>query len=32
VFMVAPLSAAAKRWVNVAAAEKGDGVWSCDHI
>jgi GNAT superfamily N-acetyltransferase len=32
VFMVAPLSAAAKRWVNVAAGEKGDGVWSCDHI
>ena len=32
VFMVAPLSPAAKRWVNVAAGEKGDGVWSCDHI
>lgn len=32
VFMVAPLSAAAKRWVKSASAEKHDGVWSCDHI
>ncbi|HTC30941.1 MAG TPA: GNAT family N-acetyltransferase [Candidatus Acidoferrum sp.] len=32
VFMVAPLSAAAKRWVNAAASEKHDGVWSSDHI
>ena len=32
VFMVAPLSAAAKRWVKGAAVEKHDGVWSSDHI
>jgi hypothetical protein len=31
-FMVAPLSAAAKRWVKAAASEKHDGVWSSDHI
>jgi len=31
-FMVAPLSAAAKRWVKVAAEAKQDGVWSTDHI
>ena len=32
IFMVAPLSAAAKRWVKVASSEKHDGVWSSDHI
>jgi len=32
VFMVAPLSAAAKRWVKAASSEKHDGVWSGDHI
>ncbi|HTX57875.1 MAG TPA: GNAT family N-acetyltransferase [Candidatus Acidoferrales bacterium] len=31
-FMVAPLSAAAKRWVKEAAAANTDGVWSTDHI
>jgi GNAT superfamily N-acetyltransferase len=32
VFMVAPLSPAAKRWVKLAAEAKVDGVWSSDHI
>ena len=32
VFMVAPLSPAAKRWVKTASSEKHDGVWSSDHI
>ncbi len=32
VFMVAPLSLAAKRWVKEAADAKVDGVWSSDHI
>jgi Acetyltransferase (GNAT) domain len=32
VLMVAPLSAAAKRWVKQAAVAKFDGVWSTDHI
>ncbi len=32
VFMVAPLSPAAKRWVKAASGEKHDGVWSGDHI
>ena len=31
-FMVAPLSAAAKQWLKAAAQEKHDGVWSTDHI
>jgi GNAT superfamily N-acetyltransferase len=32
VFMVAPLSTAAKQWVTLAAEAKLDGVWSTDHI
>ena len=32
VFMVAPLSPAAKQWVQFAAASKQDAVWSTDHI
>jgi GNAT superfamily N-acetyltransferase len=32
VFMVAPLSAAAKQWVKLAGETKLDGVWSTDHI
>jgi GNAT superfamily N-acetyltransferase len=32
VFMVAPLTAAAKQWVKAASESKNDGVWSTDHI
>ncbi|HUN28266.1 MAG TPA: GNAT family N-acetyltransferase [Alphaproteobacteria bacterium] len=32
IFMAAPLTPAAKRWVKVAAGAKLDGVWSSDHI
>jgi len=32
VFMAAPLTPAAKRWVKVASDTNVDGVWSTDHI
>ncbi|HUA08577.1 MAG TPA: GNAT family N-acetyltransferase [Candidatus Acidoferrales bacterium] len=32
IFMVAPLSLAAKRWTKLAAQAKHDGVWSSDHV
>jgi GNAT superfamily N-acetyltransferase len=32
IFMAAPLSSPAKKWVQVAAGSNADGVWSTDHI